>query len=147
MTETTLKICICGAGSASHVFAGWLASKGFHVNMFTNFEDEATRLNEVLQALNCNKHHMYFSVSAARIKALRSNFPTERYSLESQTRYRIRPSMSFQVISTIFPPNLRPRLECNFVLLPVPSLAYEPILRDIKDHLSKGTLLGATPAR
>lgn len=114
MTET-LKICICGAGSASHVFAGWLSSKGFFVNVFTNMEDEATRLNE------CCKD-----------KGIEVKFPDGKTIVGKPNK------ISNKAIDVI--------PECNLILLPVPSLAYEPILRDIKDHLSKGCLLGATPA-
>lgn len=113
MTET-LKICICGAGNASHAFAGILSSKGYHVNVFSNFGDEATRWKQA-----CDK-------------GIKVNFS------DGKTVTGMPKKISNNAAEVI--------PECNLVLIPLPVTSYESVLRDIKDHLSQGCMLGASPS-
>jgi len=115
------QVCIVGGGNAAHALAALLPSRGFRTVWYAPFEDEAKRINSQL----------------ARYKTISATFaPHNTPNGEVQGRPLIVSADAQDVIPS-----------SDVLLLPVPSFAYSPLLRQMKDHLRPGTFVGVTPGQ
>lgn len=115
------RICVVGGGHAAHAMVALLAYKGFQVTMFSGFEDEASRLQQAVATQN-------------GIEALFAEH------LTPSGRILGKPSL----ISNSAAQAVK---GCDVVLLPLPSFAYENVLREISPHLTDGAFVGVTPGQ
>ncbi len=113
--KDNLKVCICGGGNAAHAMIGLFSSRNIYVNVYSPFEDTAERMIEGLQKNN----------------GIKVSLP------DNETVFGRLVKISDRAEDVI--------PDCNFIILPVPSLAYESILTDIKPFLRSGAVIGATP--
>mmetsp|Transcript_10100 Transcript_10100/g.18647 ORF Transcript_10100/g.18647 Transcript_10100/m.18647 type:complete len:457 (-) Transcript_10100:505-1875(-) len=114
-------ICVCGGGNASHVYMSLFASRGYEVNVFADFGDEAEKLTKAKEQFGGitindrrdpdNIKEIFGSVN------LISKDPAE-----------------------IFP-------KCDIIFLSLPSFAFKPILEKMKPHVRDGTIIYYLPGQ
>jgi len=117
--DDEIRVCICGGGNAAHVMAG-LFSADYNstinkVSIFSNFSDTAERMREGVEKGNGIKVYM----------------PDGRTVIG-------KPDIISDNAADVIP-------DSNLIIVPVPALAYESLLREIKPYISSGTVIGATP--
>ncbi len=114
-----IKVCICGGGNAAHVMAGLFASEHNSsiqkVTIFSNFSDTAEKMRRGVEKGDGIKVHM----------------PDGRTVIG-------KPDVISDNAADVIP-------DSNLIIMPVPSLAYESLLREIKPYITSGTVIGATP--
>ncbi len=114
-----IRVCICGGGNAAHVMAG-LFSAEYNttikkVNIFSNFSDTAERMREGVKKGDGIKVHMPDGLTVIG-----------------------KPDIISSNAEDVIP-------DSNLIIMPVPSLAYESLLEEIKPYIASGTIIGATP--
>ncbi len=114
-----ISVCICGGGNAAHVMAGLFAAEQNStiekVTLFSNFSDTAERMRQGAEKGDGIKVHM----------------PDGRTVIG-------KPDIISNNAEDVIP-------DANLIIMPVPSLAYESLLGEIKPHIATGTIIGATP--
>lgn len=114
-------ICVCGGGNASHVYMSLLSSRGYTVNVFADFGDEAERLKKA-------KDECGGVTIADRVDP---NNPKEIKGTVSKIS---------KDPAEIFPIS-------DVVLISLPSFAFKPILDKMKPHLKDGTIIYYLPGQ
>jgi len=114
-------ICVCGGGNASHVYISLFASRGFEVNVFADFGDEAERLQKgkddfggITISDRCDPDNVKESVGCP-------------------TRISKNPE-------DIFP-------HCDLIFISLPSFAFKPILDKMRPHLRDGAVIYYLPGQ
>mmetsp|Transcript_124564 Transcript_124564/g.219270 ORF Transcript_124564/g.219270 Transcript_124564/m.219270 type:complete len:457 (+) Transcript_124564:66-1436(+) len=114
-------ICVCGGGNASHVYMSLFASRGYEVNVFADFGDEAeklTKAKEEFGGITINDRRDPDNIKEIFGKVnLISKDPAE-----------------------IFP-------KCDIIFLSLPSFAFKPILEKMKPHVRDGTIIYYLPGQ
>jgi len=114
-------VCVCGGGNASHVYIALFGHRGYEVNVFADFGDEAERLQKgkdeaggITISDRCDPSNpKEYNASAVKI----SNDPAE-----------------------IFPIS-------DIVFISLPSFAFKPLLRKMKPHLKDGCVIFYLPGQ
>ncbi len=114
-----IRVCICGGGNAAHAMAGLFATEHNStikkVSIFSNFSDTAERMREGVEKVDGIKVHM----------------PDGRTVIG-------KPDIISNNAADVIP-------DSNLIIMPVPSLAYESLLKEIEPYIGSGTVIGATP--
>ena len=115
------QVCIVGGGNGAHALAALLPFRGIRTVWYAPYEDEAERINSQL-----GRHNTISAVFA------RQNAP--------HSTVDGRPIVVSAKAQDVIPTS-------DVLLLPLPSFAYAPLLRQMKDHLRPGTFIGVTPGQ
>ena len=115
------QVCIAGGGNAAHALAALLPSRGIRTVWYAPYDDEAEKINSQL----------------ARYKTISATFAPHN---TPHGEVRGRPAIVSANAQDVIPTS-------DVLLLPVPSFAYSPLLRQMKDHLRPGTFVGVTPGQ
>ena len=126
LTEETnpnklLKVCIVGGGNAAQAMAALFPARGISCNMFVPYGDEALRIQEGIDEQGY----------------IAADFASHN---EPAGEIKGRPDKISSNAADVVP-------ECNVLILPLPSFAYQDVLTKIKPHIKKGTYIGATPGQ
>lgn len=114
-------ICVCGGGNASHVYIALFASRGYEVNVFADFGDEAEKLTKAKE--ECG------GLTAAD----RCNPSDLKEHKGTATRISKDPA-------EIFP-------HSDLIFISLPSFAFKPILDKMKPHLKEGAVIYYLPGQ
>jgi hypothetical protein len=115
------QVCIVGGGNAAHALAALLPSRGIRTVWYTNYGDEAQKINEQL----------------AEHKTISATFAPHN---TPNGLIRGQPEIVSANAEDVIPTS-------DVILLPLPSFAYATVLREIKDHIQKRTFIGVTPGQ
>ncbi len=117
--NSEIRVCICGGGNAAHVMAGLFAAEHNStikkVSIFSNFLDTAERMRQGVE--KGDGIRVYMSDGRTVIG---------------------KPDIISSNAADVIP-------DSNLIIMPVPALAYESLLREIKPYITSGTVIGATP--
>ncbi|HJK96966.1 MAG TPA: NAD/NADP octopine/nopaline dehydrogenase family protein [Polyangiaceae bacterium LLY-WYZ-14_1] len=115
------KICVVGAGNASHVFMADLAHRGYAVDVFEGYGNQAERLNEALD-------------EGGGIRVVDRSAPGD------VREYTARPALVSSDPAEVVP-------DSDVILMPLPSFAFPDVLRAIRPHLAPGTTIFGMPGQ
>jgi len=114
-------ICVCGGGNASHTYMALFSSRGYTVNVFADFGDDAQKLQAAKD--ECVGVTISDRCDPNNIKEIKgsvnkiSNDPAEIFPL------------------------------CDVVFISLPSFAFKPILDKMKPHMKDGTVIYYLPGQ
>jgi len=115
------KICVVGAGNASHVFMADLAHRGYAVDVFEGYGDQAGRLNDALE-------------DGGGIRVIDRSVPRDVHE------YTGRPDRVSSDPAEVVP-------GADVLLMPLPSFAFRDVFRAIRPHLTPGTTIFGMPGQ
>jgi hypothetical protein len=119
--EAKPTVCICGAGNAAHVFIPLLASKGFDVNVFADFGDEAERLQKGVDDND----------------GLQIDDRQDPSNLKS---YKGKPLKISKDAKEVVP-------NADVIIAALPSFAIKNVLTGLKPHLKEGAVIICMPGQ
>mmetsp|Transcript_12211 Transcript_12211/g.34549 ORF Transcript_12211/g.34549 Transcript_12211/m.34549 type:complete len:419 (-) Transcript_12211:96-1352(-) len=114
-------VCICGAGNATHVFIPYFVNKGFTVNVFADFQDEAARLQGAMDEGGGILVH-------------------DRSDPSNIREYKGKPAKISKLASDVVP-------EADYIFCALPSFAIKSVLINLRDHLKKGSIIFVMPGQ
>ena len=109
-------VTVCGGGNAAHVMAGDLGSRGYTVNLYLPFRDEAERFKAALPS-----------------RGLKINYTTK-----GRVSYS-KPGNISKNAEDVIP-------GAKFIFIPLPVFAHEPTLMNIVPHCDDDAVIVALPA-
>lgn len=115
-------VCLVGAGHAAHVMMAFLPFRKIRTVVYAGYGDEADRLNAKLSRPDA---------------VITADFAPH---LTPSGLVKGRPAKISKNPADVIP-------EADVILLPLPSFAYEGVLKSILPHLRPGQFIGATPGQ
>jgi len=114
-------LCVCGGGNASHVYMALFSARGYEVNVFADFGDEAEKLTKA-------KEENGGVVAADRCDP--SNLKEHKGTVNKISKDP----------ADIFP-------QSDVIFISLPSFAFKPILDKMKPHLKDGAIIYYLPGQ
>lgn len=115
-----LKVCVIGGGNAAHACMALFPFKGIETKCLATYQDEAKRINEGLK-------------EQGFIRAIFAEHNDPKGVVDGVP---IEVSDDPSIVS-----------DCNVLLLPLPTFAFEGVLRKIAKYIAPGTFIAATPGQ
>eukprot|EP01060_Flectonema_neradi_P026862 TRINITY_DN362_c3_g2_i3.p1 TRINITY_DN362_c3_g2~~TRINITY_DN362_c3_g2_i3.p1 ORF type:complete len:421 (+),score=94.65 TRINITY_DN362_c3_g2_i3:61-1323(+) len=115
-TSAGMTVAVCGGGNAAHVMVGDLGSRGYTVNLYLPFRDEAERFTAALPS-----------------NGVKINYVTKGKVAHSK------PGRVSKLAKDVIP-------GAKFIFIPLPVFAHEPTLMDIVPHCDDDAVIVAMPA-
>eukprot|EP01062_Namystynia_karyoxenos_P000111 TRINITY_DN1002_c0_g1_i1.p2 TRINITY_DN1002_c0_g1~~TRINITY_DN1002_c0_g1_i1.p2 ORF type:complete len:474 (+),score=212.20 TRINITY_DN1002_c0_g1_i1:117-1424(+) len=118
------QICVCGGGNAAHVMVCDLTLRGYSVNLYAPFADEAARFKRLMPA-----------------QGIKINYTTDKTAARSpcgKVGYA-KPNKVSKSPADVVPGS-------KYIFIPLPVFAHEPTLNDIVPHCDSDAMIIAMPA-
>jgi len=121
LAQTKKTICVCGGGNASHTYMSLFSNRGYTVNVFADFGDEAEKLTKARD--ECGGLTILDRCDPANPKEIKGK--VNKISKDP---------------AEIFP-------ESDIIFISLPSFAFKPILDKLKPNMKDGTVIFYLPGQ